>query len=66
MSPSFQAAMDYREEGCFRPSQYPAGSKEQNEYLAAQHQIEQREAEENEHYIADIRQERNRQERITS
>lgn len=48
MSPSFQAAMDYREEGCFRPSQYPAGSKEQNEYLAAQRQIEKQEGYSNE------------------
>jgi len=39
VNPSFQAGMDWRDEGCFRPSQYPAGSKEQREYLAEQKEI---------------------------
>lgn len=50
ITPSMQAAIDWRDEGCFRPSQYQQGSTEQKEYLAEQYKIKQREADSNEHY----------------
>lgn len=50
MSARFQAWMDWREEGAFRPQQFAPGTKERAEYEAEQATIEQQEAERNEHY----------------
>jgi hypothetical protein len=48
MTPSYQAAMDWRSEGAFHPEQYPRGSAEQIEYIEAAEAIEQREAQSHE------------------
>lgn len=44
MTPTYQAAMDWRSEGAFHPEQYPHGSAEYIEYIEAAEAIEQREA----------------------
>ena len=66
MTPTFQAQMDWRDEGEFIPSRYPAGSKEQNEYLAEMAAIRHDEEFNYEHSSIDIGKERNWQERIAS
>lgn len=66
MNARFMARTDWREEGAFRPNQFPPGSDARKEYEAEQAIIEQQEAESHEHSDIDSRQERNRQERIVA
>lgn len=66
MNARFQARMDWREEGSFRPQQYAPGSNEQIDYLAEMATIYNEEAQASEHPRIDIRQSRHRENDIAA
>lgn len=66
MNPTLQAWQDMRDEGIFRPNQYPAGSNERIEYELAQLAIEQREAESDERSNVNIGQPWNREDEFAA